>query len=80
MEPPLRYQSPINLCHDDILCISQSIYKKGKNKGALYSEEDKIFILQDKIIIKIDDKKYQLVEYHFHIPGEHEINSKKYPA
>ena len=81
MLSPLRYQSPIPLCYnEELFPISQCIRVKGKNKGAIYNEENNIFELQDKIIMKINNKPYVLIEYHFHVPSEHIINNKKYPA
>ena len=77
----LIYQSPIDLRTKDIIFyISQSIRLKGKNKGAKYIEENNIFELEDKIILRIDSKKYQLIEYHFHVEGEHLINGKGFPS
>ena len=78
---PLRYQSPIPLnLTDDVFHIKQSIDLRGKNKGAKYNHDDHIFELQDKVVMRIDNKKYRLVEYHFHTPAEHTINCKLYPA
>ena len=76
------YQSPIALTDKDVFPIRQEISIKGKNKGATYIDEDKIFLINsnDKIILKIDGNKYQLIEYHFHTPSEHTINKKEYPA
>jgi len=52
----------------------------GKNMGAKYNEESKIFEIQDEIILKIDHVKYKMLEYHFHIPGEHQIHSRDYQS
>ena len=82
MEDPLRYQSPIPLCidNDDLFYVKQSIRIHGKNKGAEYIEVSKMYQVKEKIIMKIDGKPYQLDEYHFHVPAEHTINGKTYPA
>ena len=78
---PLRYQSPIPLnLTDELFPIKQSIDLRGKNKGAKYNHHDHIFELRNKIVMRIDNKKYRLVEYHFHTPSEHTINCKRYPA
>ena len=80
MNPP-RYQSPIALdLEGDLLYICQELDVKGKNRGAKYNSEDNIFELEDKIILKVNTKFYQLVEYHFHVKGEHTINGKEYPS
>ena len=78
---PLRYQSPIplNTKHRSFP-ICQNFCIKGKNKGAEFIPDEKIFLLQDKIIMKINKKPYILIEYHFHVPAEHTINNKIYPA
>ena len=78
---PLRYQSPIplNTKHRSFP-ICQNFCLKDKNKGAKFIPEEKIFLLQDKIIMKINGKPYILIEYHFHVPAEHTINNKTYPA
>ena len=78
---PLRYQSPIALnINPNTFCISQKIRIKGRNNGATFIPENKIFKLNDKITLKINSKKYRLVEYHFHAPAEHTINNKLFPA
>lgn len=76
----LIYQSPIALNNDNIINIVQCAIVKGKNRGAVYNPIDKIFEVQDKIILKIDSNRYQLEEYHYHIPSEHKVNGKIYPA
>lgn len=76
------YQSPIILHH----CGSCNInmYKplsiKGTNYGAIYDASKHIFKVTDKVIVKLNSNKYQLEEYHFHIPGEHDVNGKIYAA
>ena len=80
-DDPLRYQSPIPLkLTDEVFHIKQCINVRGRNRGAKYNPEDHIFELRDKVVMKIDNKKYRLVEYHFHTPAEHPINCKCYPA
>ena len=79
MNPP-RYQSPIALNFDDLIYICQELKIKGKNKGATYNSVDRIFEVEDKIVLKVNDVFYSLVEYHFHVPGEHTINGKEYPS
>lgn len=81
MSDPLRYQSPIALSFDDIIPIThQDLGTRGKNRGAVYIPETHIFEVKNKIILYIDDKKYRLMEYHFHAPGEHTINGAAYKA
>ena len=80
MNDPLRYQSPIDLNYTNSLDVSQLVEIKGKNKKAKYIPENKIFLVQDKVILTLNEISYQLIEYHFHMPGEHEIKGKKYPA
>ena len=81
IKDPLRYQSPIALNLDeDVFPIKQCINIRGKNKGATYVPDNHIFELEDKIILRINNKKYRLVEYHFHTPAEHVLNGKEYPS
>ena len=81
MNGPLRYQSPIELGYNNnLFCIKQNIKIKGKNCGAKFNPDNKTFVPENKITIKIDDKKYRLDEYHFHVPAEHIIDKKTYPA
>ena len=81
MVSPLRYQSPIELEYNqNVFCIKQKICIKGRNCGAKFNPDNKTFEPQTPIIMKIDNKKYRLVEYHFHVPAEHVINKKTYPA
>jgi len=74
------YQSPIclNLC--DVLKIEQKLYINGINNGATYNETKKIFEMNDCIILIIDSKIYQMIEYHFHIPSEHVINNENFSS
>jgi carbonic anhydrase len=77
----MNYQSPINLNRNETnKCINQSINIKGINKGAIYDKNDKVYYVQDEIILEMSDVKYKLIEYHFHIPAEHVINYDIYPA
>jgi len=77
------YQSPIALPHDslhDVICIDQQISIYGENIRAIYNHEHKIYEVQDVIVLRICNKKYQLEEYHFHIPGEHKVNDQIYES
>ena len=74
------YQSPINISSSDNIGIEQKITIHGKNRGTTYNSDAKIFEINDSIILEIDSKKYELDEYHFHIPGEHRIDKQKYDA
>ena len=91
MTDPCRYQSPIPLTFEDITPIHQCLDTRGKNRGAEYIPELKVFEVKNTIILykgskKIKDhvvtdpKKYRLMEYHFHVPSEHSILGDKYPA
>lgn len=68
------YQSPINLKKND--CILKKIFLEleGSNYHSMYDPETKNFNVKNNIILTIDKKIYQLVEYHFHKPGEHALN------
>lgn len=68
------YQSPICLSYKQNIKIDQCIEICGKNNGAKYNCETHNFEVCDKIILKINSKRYYLDEYHFHIPAEHVIN------
>jgi carbonic anhydrase len=74
------YQSPIKLNPDDTIKINQFIDIHGENYGATFNKTSKIYEINDKIILIIDDKKYKLVEYHFHINGEHNVNDQIYDS
>jgi len=74
------YQSPIVLHHCCSIDIKKPIHIKGKNVCAKYNCKKHVFEVTSRVIIKVQCVKYQLVEYHFHIPGEHIVNDKKYCA
>jgi carbonic anhydrase len=78
----MAYQSPIILhhCYSCNINVDKQIHIKGFNYGAIYDPSKHIFKVQDKIIIKLNSNKYQLEEYHFHTPGEHDVNNKIYDA
>ena len=74
------YESPIPLCCDRINA-PQDLSVQGKNTGAWYNPELKRFEARNKIIATLNNaKRYQLHEYHFHAPGEHEICGQKHDA
>lgn len=74
------YQSPIVLHHCCSLDIKKPIYIKGKNVCAKYNCEKHVFEVKSRVIIKVNSIRYQLSEYHFHVPGEHIVNDKLYSA
>jgi carbonic anhydrase len=80
---PIYYQSPIDLQTDNIsFKIDQDISFKGRNKDAIL-EEDKTYNPQPDhpVFLTVDDRKYQLQEYHFHTQkSEHAINGIKKDA
>jgi hypothetical protein len=76
----MSYQSPIFLNDDDLIKINKDIIIYGKNNGAIYNKYNKTFNVVDKLVLKTNDKKYRLMEYHFHIPSEHYLNNKRYSA
>jgi len=78
-DKPVPYQSPITLCCENI-DICQTLNTSGKNRGAKYNDEDQIFEVRDIIILEVGSTRYQLDEYHFHIPGEHKICGDIYDA
>lgn len=76
-----NYLSPIALKRDgDTIEFRQCHKLRGHNCEAVYDAELKIFKVQDRVILKVRSQRYQLSEYHFHVPGEHEIEGKIYPA
>jgi len=77
---PPSYQSPISLDVCNSIDFYQHIHLDGINKGSQYNSEKKIFEVQDKIFLKVNGRKYQLDEYHFHNPSEHKINGMNYEA
>src|ERR1044072_3885276 len=77
---PFPYQSPIALNNCDIIKIEQCINVCGHNHCATFNPDTKVFEVHDKIILKVNSKRYQLEEYHFHVPSEHKVNHKKYPS
>lgn len=75
------YQSPIVLNKNKTKFFNQPIYINGTNTNSIYDEIDKVFYIQhDKVILTINCVKYKLIEYHFHIPSEHSMNSKTHNA
>ena len=74
------YQSPIALDCSDTIKVEQKLRIEGKNRCAVFNSEEKIFEVQDKIILTVNHKEYQLVEYHFHIQSEHKVNGKFYES
>jgi len=74
----MSYQSPIDLSHCDIYSIDQHVKLNGKNKHVVYNYHKKIFEVKDEIILKVNGKKYQMEEYHFHCRSEHKLNDKFY--
>lgn len=73
------YSSPIPLCCDRV-SAQQDLSIIGQNKGAWYNTELKRYEARNRIIATLEKKWYQLHEYHFHLPGEHEICGQKYGA
>ena len=76
----MSYRSPIILESEEALEIKQKIRTRGKNTGAQFISEDQIFLVRDKVKLKVNGTHYDLVEYHFHVSGEHEIDGKVYPS
>lgn len=76
----MSYQSPISIDKNDSVFIHQPIKLHGKNYGAIYDASAKIFIIKDAVYFYINDNKYKWIEYHFHLPAEHIINSDNYEA
>jgi len=74
----MSYQSPIQLQKHE--CNAEySLSVLGENRGSVFLEKSRIFIVQDDIFLTHHHKTYRLHEYHFHIPSEHTTN-KKYDA
>ena len=80
MSQPYAYQSPISLNTSESIRINQQLDIFGKNHGAIYDPSSHIFIVKDNIILQVRSEKYNLIEYHFHIPGEHTVQNKKYKS
>jgi carbonic anhydrase len=78
--PIQYYQSPIELNRRDSIKIHQYFDIHGINNGAIYDSSANIFQVQDNIVLKINNKCYQLEEYHFHIPSEHIVNNHIFPC
>jgi len=74
------YQSPICLYTHNSIPISQYICVDGENTGSIYNKTKKIYEVQDFIELRIGSRKYQLLEYHFHVPSEHIIDDTKFPS
>src|SRR5437868_5038149 len=81
---PIAYGSPISLGCDFIpVCSSASFV--GHNRGSKYNEVTKNFEIRDIIVLTLESEseealRYQFYEYHFHVPGDHELFGKKYDA
>jgi len=74
------YQSPITLDKSNIIKIRQNLHLHGENKCAEYNCESKIYEVKDNIVLRIRSKYYRLLEYHFHVPGEHIIDHECYKS
>lgn len=78
--PPSVYQSPICLYKSQAIPLKQHIEIHGQNSNAVYNHDTKNFEVLENVFITLNNKKYKLEEYHFHIPSEHKINGVKYAA
>lgn len=76
---PLIYASPVELCCDYVEA-QQCISLAGNNKGSKYNYTTKTFEIQNTIVLALNDKRYQLFEYHFHVPGYHQLCGTRYAA
>jgi carbonic anhydrase len=74
------YQSPITLDSKDYIKVKQHIEIYGRNENAIYNPVTKNYEVKRKVILTLNDKKYKLDEYHFHIPSEHKVNGQKYAS
>jgi carbonic anhydrase len=74
------YQSPICLHHCSSIDIKKPICIKGKNYCAKYNCHKHVFEVTSRVIVKVNHNRYQLSEYHFHVPGEHVVNDRIYSA
>lgn len=72
------YQSPIRINSDDTFNLEQVLCLQGQNKKAIFDPITKNFNVQNTVLLNIRNKTYQLEQYHFHVPGEHIIDGKKY--
>jgi carbonic anhydrase len=80
---PLRYQSPVDLRKRDVTFhVSQLLKSKGHNDGAKFDKEHKIYVVQQRIELRVGTRKYLLVEFHFHVLGgsEHYVEGKQFDA
>jgi len=78
--PIIVYSAPISLC-DSLPSSLLSLSVEGVNRGAKFDPITKLFRIQNVIILAINTSlKYQFYEYHFHMPGDHELCGKRYPA
>ena len=60
------YQSPIDLRREDVdFNIKQQIFIRGKIINTTLNE-NKQYIVHDKVILIVNGRQYQLQEYHFH--------------
>lgn len=76
----MSYQSPICLSENNTIHIEQFISLDGFNTGATYNDKKQIFEINDHIVLKLGKNIYKLVEYHFHLPSEHNVCNKTYPS
>lgn len=78
----LIYQSPINLVDEIKVDLFKQIRQSGENCGAIFNAEEFEYIISPDNInkIKIGNKIYQWISYHFHIASEHLIHGKRFPA
>lgn len=77
---PLQQQSPINL-HDPIITdfgkSGLEIHLKKSAVGHVEKDEhgvQVVFGADERQFVKLNDRKYHLVQFHFHHPSEHWLN------
>lgn len=74
------YKSPVPLITTEATEVYQCIGITGSNKGATYDSTTKSYRVNDKIMLKLGSRVYQLIEYHFHTPGCHTLDGKSFDA
>lgn len=74
-------QSPIVLNNDDynILNSSSTLRVKKQIVEYVYKPEPKNFDVLNSVTLDNNGLEYELIEFHFHQPGEHTVNHKREP-
>lgn len=74
------YQSPINMVQTQISNLSNIEFNYKNTPLKISNNGHTIEVRYEPgSFIKIDGKRYELIQFHFHAPSEHTVDGKHYP-